>query len=726
MIYGQGVQNDETLPSMLEIFLNRATWDLHVEVINEGKCGYSIYDEWIQFVQRGHRFNPDIILLILCDNDSELFGVQENYGEHVRECWDEKGQHLPYFYAVFEDIHTHMKSLNIPIVVAFYYIYDDDIMRKGASTIKKICDRYGVDFVDLSVDFVGGSSGYINKNMRVSDVDKHPSAQAHHIAALRLARHLFSKGYLNIGGAPSLTEDALYRRLIKNAENMRRVGYRPETVLFRLSQLIKSKKTGKIRLKLPDNYLMPEEEFHSLYSKIERLMDSSIKLLFWQAYAAVLQYNRRAFLEGCIRIDNTIQAVLKKIFVIRKNLSNPALRQPLLETKSVQENTAFDVAELFSIKINLYQMLLNQSMNAFANSSSVSSDIDGFSEAIRHDFESVTTYIYEHWNECERILTAAHHILSSYNSLVKQCGLINDENISRELLHSIRIIESDMFHLMKDVEKTINLLELGNVCNPKVPSSANPYTYINVRLKGNSDKRFNISVHLDAAVPDYPLIQDPRVVRSDGEIHSYQFECPLFILGRLRLRVDRVDERVSDKEFRFEDVRVGYKPEEMLIIAKEDLEADRTGYYSTPLIWIPYSLIGHKREYHGLTGLGQLEKKLSYLEYKIPNNEISAEKGFCYTYSFKTMASKMFTYADIYSNLAIYEDGQQLSFGNAVHDDIRTLGRGHYSMWPECIFFSSSDNSDPRTNGNVYSIKVPAYIFFLESMAEDVIKKYGL
>ncbi len=39
----------------------------------------------------------------------------------------------------------------------------------------------------------------------------------------------------------------------------------------------------------------------------------------------------------------------------------------------------------------------------------------------------------------------------------------------------------------------------------------------------------------------------------------------------------------------------------------------------------------------------------------------------------------------------------------ASHDSIRKLGNGRYSFWYAEVYFSSSDNSDPRKNGRSYS-----------------------
>ena len=42
---------------------------------------------------------------------------------------------------------------------------------------------------------------------------------------------------------------------------------------------------------------------------------------------------------------------------------------------------------------------------------------------------------------------------------------------------------------------------------------------------------------------------------------------------------------------------------------------------------------------------------------------------------------------------------------NASQDSIRILGNGRYSFWFAEVAFSSSDNSDPRNNGRLYSFR---------------------
>ncbi len=54
--------------------------------------------------------------------------------------------------------------------------------------------------------------------------------------------------------------------------------------------------------------------------------------------------------------------------------------------------------------------------------------------------------------------------------------------------------------------------------------------------------------------------------------------------------------------------------------------------------------------------------------------------------------------------LALLENGQRLRPPDCVHQDIVDQGNGRFCHWSNALLFSSSDNSDPRTNGRIYSI----------------------
>jgi len=57
------------------------------------------------------------------------------------------------------------------------------------------------------------------------------------------------------------------------------------------------------------------------------------------------------------------------------------------------------------------------------------------------------------------------------------------------------------------------------------------------------------------------------------------------------------------------------------------------------------------------------------------------------------------------STLMLYEDGHPLGPAHTLHAIIRETGRGAFSHWRGRILFSTSDNSDPRTNGRRYTAR---------------------
>ena len=55
----------------------------------------------------------------------------------------------------------------------------------------------------------------------------------------------------------------------------------------------------------------------------------------------------------------------------------------------------------------------------------------------------------------------------------------------------------------------------------------------------------------------------------------------------------------------------------------------------------------------------------------------------------------------------VYENDVPLTWPNSLHQPIREAGKGRYSLWEGYLYFSSSDNTDPRTNGRVYELEWP-------------------
>lgn len=62
----------------------------------------------------------------------------------------------------------------------------------------------------------------------------------------------------------------------------------------------------------------------------------------------------------------------------------------------------------------------------------------------------------------------------------------------------------------------------------------------------------------------------------------------------------------------------------------------------------------------------------------------------------------------------LLENGRPLGPANSAHEEIRIAGGGRFSHWKGSLYFSSSDNTDPRTNGRIYELigqrRVPAWL----------------
>ena len=59
------------------------------------------------------------------------------------------------------------------------------------------------------------------------------------------------------------------------------------------------------------------------------------------------------------------------------------------------------------------------------------------------------------------------------------------------------------------------------------------------------------------------------------------------------------------------------------------------------------------------------------------------------------------------SNLLLYEEDRLLGPAHSEHEEIRSQGGGRYSHWETALYFSTSDGSDPNTNGRRYTVIWP-------------------
>ena len=88
----------------------------------------------------------------------------------------------------------------------------------------------------------------------------------------------------------------------------------------------------------------------------------------------------------------------------------------------------------------------------------------------------------------------------------------------------------------------------------------------------------------------------------------------------------------------------------------------------------------------------------------VPPAEMQHRDGYCWTVNLPQFAAEADDCSSESSSLLLFEDDLCLSPARSAHDAIATTGRGAYSHWDKSLLFSTSDGSDPTTNGRSYVV----------------------
>ncbi len=107
---------------------------------------------------------------------------------------------------------------------------------------------------------------------------------------------------------------------------------------------------------------------------------------------------------------------------------------------------------------------------------------------------------------------------------------------------------------------------------------------------------------------------------------------------------------------------------------------------------------------------GVLEKS-----WPIKEKDLRHDQGHAYRLIFSPDTYGLFSFPDDHhksqaSRLRLFEDGKPLGPPHILHKTIRETGLGHFSHWEGLVYFSASDNTDPRINGRRYSIGHPLMV----------------
>ena len=86
-----------------------------------------------------------------------------------------------------------------------------------------------------------------------------------------------------------------------------------------------------------------------------------------------------------------------------------------------------------------------------------------------------------------------------------------------------------------------------------------------------------------------------------------------------------------------------------------------------------------------------------------PLTKIHHESGF--NYYARTFHPELSSHRQPSSAIVLENDIPLPGPANALHDTIRENGCGKYSFWHWRVYFSTTDNTDPRINGRNYTIE---------------------
>ena len=100
--------------------------------------------------------------------------------------------------------------------------------------------------------------------------------------------------------------------------------------------------------------------------------------------------------------------------------------------------------------------------------------------------------------------------------------------------------------------------------------------------------------------------------------------------------------------------------------------------------------------------LFRILRALAHRPYAGVLSEIHPEHGQCF---YARLPSRLLSDLESNSSLLLFEDDRPLGPAHAPHDEMRALGGGRFSHWGAHLYFTTSDNSDPRSNGRRYTVR---------------------
>lgn len=196
--YGFALAEREGIAAQLETELNRAYQGSLYEVLNLGRPGLNLIEELALFDMLAPELEHDLVVVSLGDDDAhpwtrnELAGLGGRWQEQWQTQWQADNIVAPFVGDALQRLAKRCKAAGQALVVTYFQSIAASPV--PIERLRVLCAELQVPFVDLSAPF----SNYPRTQLIISEVDCHPTAFAHRIAAVELAKAL--KGLLRTDG----------------------------------------------------------------------------------------------------------------------------------------------------------------------------------------------------------------------------------------------------------------------------------------------------------------------------------------------------------------------------------------------------------------------------------------------------------------------------------------------------------------------------------------------
>lgn len=563
ILLGTGVTYFETLSYKLEEYLNRKVYAQEIEVVNFSSAGFSIYDEWLEYLRIGENLEPDMVIITISSHDAEFFRLPEG-SKGVEHFWDADSINLQYFKLIIKEISDFSKINKLSVIITFCdYFVPIDLKKKAYSKIMRLCEENNLDFLNISNCIEEDFLYTDNEKLYISKVDRHPSAYAIERAANRLGEYILNKGYLN-----NNEEFILPKNLLINAEESRQNGNKPEIVLYRLRKLLTDKYHKKP--------FMPNDEFLYSIEEIKNISKYNVALLFIEAYAEILNNDSNRILTILYNAYVSFGRLSKNFYFHEHNLVDNNLKYfPSKRIKGKNFNPK--IVDSLSSKLAQWLWEFYESKDRFFKKQTTSFDeLSGFINDLNIRSKKAQLSISDLWDNIIILITQFLELLSSLKLLINK---YQPTDYSKEPWRTFLGLTEEAITTFDGLETLIGVLHLKKIVSLKNFDIVDkPVANCVVHIRSNVPKAY-VVLQLESKIPNYRLIRASHWLLNDGKFHSCQFQFSLFTLGKIEITIH------GQGDIDFEYMKIYINENRQITLKKENFTQVADNRYDSGFIF---------------------------------------------------------------------------------------------------------------------------------------------